>query len=637
MIYRHFTRRLLLSASCLAAPVAPVLAQDVTALDDILISGAMFPVEAKSYGRAYSVVTAEQIEARGVTDLAQALSGLPGVAVASSGPGYTQIRLRGGESNHVLVLIDGVEANSSGTGDYLLTGFGLADVARIEVLRGPQSTLYGANAMSGVISIVTRGAEAEGQSGGARTEIGGQGSAATSVWATTRGARGGLAVSLETRATDGEDASRSPGGDTEYNDTTTLSLKGDVALTETLKAGASLRRVWQDFGYDETSWVGVASPDDYVIDSDSSSRLNQTFGALWVEGEALGGRMVNRLTLSAMDQDRTNSVGGFYSDDDAATQRAAKVTGSVALDTADLDSAAHKLNFSLEAERETYRSSWAPGGTFARNTRAAGLEYQGKLANGLDLQAGLRRDFNDVFEDGTSWNLSASYLVPGRDLKLRAALGRAIVNPTMFEQFGFAPGFYTGNPNLKPEESLSREIGADLGFAGGRGTLGVTLFRDDVDNLIQGAGATSVNVAGTSRRQGVELALGYALTPGVDLGLDYTYTEAKAADGTPLTRRPRHEIGVHATAQTFGGRGSVSADLRHVAGSHDAEWWTGSWTPAVTELPEFTTVNLAARYQLTDQLELTGRVVNLFDADYSESWGYYGQERTAYLGLGVKW
>lgn len=142
----------------LAAPAQETTtAADTLVLDPIVIPGGLSPLRAADYARSYSVMTAAEMAARGVSSVQDALRRLPGVAVTSTGDSFTQVRIRGSEYNHVLVLIDGVEANSPGSGEYLFAGMDLGDVERIEVLRGPQSTTFGSNAGAGVIAITTRG------------------------------------------------------------------------------------------------------------------------------------------------------------------------------------------------------------------------------------------------------------------------------------------------------------------------------------------------------------------------------------------------------------------------------------------------------------------------------------------------
>ena len=613
--------------------------EEVQNLGRMILSGAIFPIEAQSYGRSYTVLTAEDIATRGITTLQDALRAMPGVSVTSVGETSTVVRIRGGESNHALILIDGVEANDAGSGGYLFTGLSADNIDRIEVLRGPQSTLYGANAASGVINIITRKAEEPGTEYGAKLEVGGNATRDASVSVRHAGERGGLSLSIGTRNTDGEDGSRTPGGDTEFNRSNTLDLRGDWRLTDNVTLGFTLRRVWQDFGYDLSVSAAGNTPDDYIIDAPLTADRDQTFGSVWLEAEMMGGRLRNRLELSAMDQSIDYFNAGAPDYDETAGRRGLKYSGSFALDGSEVATADHKLNFAVERERETFGASYAPGGGYERDTSAVALEYQGRLAGEVDVQAGLRREFNDVFQNATTWNFSAAWAVPGTDLRLRGSVGKAIVNPTMFEQFGYIPGSFEGNPDLRPETAQGIELGADLGFAAGRGTLGVTLFRNEVEDLITGAGTTSVNLPGTSTRRGLELSLGLDATDWLHLALDYTYTDARSASGERLARRPQNEIGLRATAETFGGRGSVTADLRHVSGNYDETWYQTEWPalPATTKLPAFTSVNLAARYDLTDTAELSARVVNLFDTDNSEAWGYYGQGRTAYVGIETQW
>lgn len=612
-------------------------AQDGTLmLDEIIISGGLTPFAADGYARAHTVLTGDEIEARGIATVQDALRGVPGVAVTSTGETLTGIRIRGGEPDHVLVLIDGVAANSPGSGNYVFSGMPAQDIERIEILRGPQSSIHGPNAASGVISITTRRAEAPGLAYGGGVELGGQGTRAANAHIRAMGARGAVSFSAATRRTDGEDTSRTPGGDRDFNDQTVLGLNGSYDLTETASAGFTLRRSWQEYGYDEPAWEVVDDPDHYIVDTPLIADRDEFYGSIWLEAEAMDGRLLNRLTLSGTNQTTDHFRDGLPDYDDAARRREFRYTGTWAIDGTDARDAVQKLNFAASKRRETYRASYAPGGDYERSMASVAAEYQGSFDNGTSFQAGIRRDLNDDFRDATSWNLAGAWRLPDRDLRLRAAIGRATVNPTMFEQYGYIPGSYEGNPDLTPETSLGYEIGADLGFAGGRGQAGLTVFTSKVENMIVGTGESSANIDGTSTRKGFELTAAMQVAGNFSIGADYTYNDARNEDGVVLARVPRHEVHLRAQAQLAQGRGMVAAELRHVAGNHDQEWFR-SYTPPTTALPDFTTVNLAAHYDLTDNVRLNARIVNLFDRDYSEAWGYYGQGRTAYLGLQAKW
>ena len=162
--------QLLVPVAGLAAIAASAQAQEVITLDDIIVSGGFSPIAAAQYGRAATVVTAEDIQQRGITTIQDALRALPGVAVNGAGDSSTQVRIRGGESSHTLILIDGIAA-AGGEGEYNLGGLETMNIERIEVLRGPQSVYYGSNASAGVINIVTKKG-AEGTTATAGLEVG---------------------------------------------------------------------------------------------------------------------------------------------------------------------------------------------------------------------------------------------------------------------------------------------------------------------------------------------------------------------------------------------------------------------------------------------------------------------------------
>lgn len=639
-----FRTRFLLLATTASLLPAVAIAQDSVdpvVLDEIVFSGGLTPLSADGFTRSFTVLGADEMQQRGVTTVQDALRTIPGLAVTATGDSYAQVRIRGSEFNHVLVLIDGIEANSPGGGDYIFSGLALDDIERIEVLRGPQSSVHGANAGAGVISITTRSADQPGLSYGGHVELGGLGTRAIGANVHQRSDRGQISLSLDSRRVDGEDQSRS-GGDKDFNDIDTINLKGSVNLTEDARAGFTLRRSWQEYGYDATAdsfWppVVVDDPADYLVDAPLTADRNETYGSLWLESDLLAGRLNNRLVLSGTNQGTDFLDDGIKTGDNAGKRRSLRYTGTYALDGGDAATARQRMVFLAETEREEYRASFAPGGTYERDRHGIAIEYQGSHNNGIDVQAGVRRDFNDVFKDATSWNLSAGWQVPGQDVRLRASAGRAVVNPTMFEQFGYVPGSYEGNPDLKPEHSMNYEIGADIGFAEGRGQFRVALFQSDIDDMITGTGTTSINVPGKSTRKGFELGAEMQATDWLRFGADYTYIDATQATGAPIVRAPRHSLGLRAAADFAQGRGMVAADLRYVEGAYDMEWFTGSWTPPTTELPSYTVVNLAAHYDLNENVRLTGRVVNLFDEDYFEAWGYFGQRRTAYVGLQAKW
>ncbi|MDM7255565.1 MAG: TonB-dependent receptor [Paracoccus sp. (in: a-proteobacteria)] len=623
-------------ALCAVLPLIalPAMSQDMQqpfVLDDIVLSAGIAPLPADAVTRAHTVLTAEDIAARGAVTVQDALRGLPGVSVSSSGTSLTAVRIRGSESNHVLVLIDGIEA-AGGADTYNFSGLGTADIERIEVLRGPQSVIYGSNASAGVINIITRaGADTApaGFSGRGMIEAGNGGAA--SLLARQRGAQGGVALSLEARDDRGHDHS-GDGGDKDGIIRKSATLAGDLIVTPELRFGTVLRRSDERFDYDSTSFTATDAAS-YVVDSGNRAERDEFTGAVWGEYAMMDGRLTHRIDIQQTIEKRRDNGGPVTRGE---TQKL-KYRANLSLDDQPVAEAGQLL--SILAEKQRDENTNAPG----RDRRMHSIAAEYRLTQGnLDLQAGLRRDVNRSFKDFTSWNLGLGWRIPEHGLRLHASAGKGLVNPSFFELFADAFG-YVGNPELRPEKNRGYDIGIEAELPGGRGIVDLTYFNEKLEDeitdvflgVVDGANRFSfVNQSGRSPRQGVELTARLRATDDLGLGLSYTYLDATNPDGSVEIRRPKHELGLTATLALFDGRGQISGDLRHVSGNFDTQFW-GSFE--TRELPSYTVVNLAGSYDLTDRVRLTGRIANLFDRDYSDVWGYASPGRTAHLGLAATW
>ena len=340
----------------------------------------------------------------------------------------------------------------------------------------------------------------------------------------------------------------------------------------------------------------------------------------------LEGRLTHRLSFATTHDSRTNTGAPR----DETQTDALRYRLSFGLDGQPADVADQLLNFMAEWQRD--QSS--VNALYHREARSYALEYRGQFG-GLSMQAGARFDDNQVFADATTWNLALSYDFADSGYRLHASAGTGVVNPSYFEMFANAWGT-VGNPALQPERNRSVDIGLEMPLADGRGTLDVTYFNEVMTNEITwvstGPGTyTYVNEAGDSPRQGVELAGRMQVTDALSMRLAYTYLHATNPDGSVEVRRPRHELSLGATMAAFGGRGSVSADIRHVSGNWDTQFW--GWPNPTVELPAYTTLDLAAQYDLNDRVTLVGRVSNLFDSDTMDVWGYRNRGRAMYVGL----
>ncbi|MEM6375456.1 MAG: TonB-dependent receptor [Pseudomonadota bacterium] len=653
-----------LAATPLALCIAqPSLAQDTqdTALDlgKVVISGGLTPIAESAFGRASTVITAEEIENSGKQSVADLLRRVPGVAVSRTGAfgGLTQVRIRGNEGNGTKVFIDGIDVSTPSQGEFDFSSLLTADIERIEVLRGPQSSLFGSNAQGGVVSIITKRATEPGVSGSASLELGGENTIFAQGAGRYAGPRGDLSLSVARFQTDGFDVSGTS-NDSSFRDgseNTTFSANGRIFLNDSVTFGGVLRYTDRSTDGDRDVF-GAPTIDTLVAESNDQSDRTSFYGLAFAEFEVFEGRMLNRLDISYVDEDSQFFRNNAQTSGSESMRKRFTYTGTVALDASTVDRANHTLSFSYQWQEETFQQVFQP--SFAvppsffdkqeRTQNSYVLEYRGSFADALDFQASVRHDDNEVFEDFTSYAVGASYRIMQTGSRLHASVGTGSVNPTFNEQFGFFNNF-VGNPNLKPEESFGWDIGFEQTFLDGRAVVDVTYFREDVDNEIRNIGTTSINLTGTSHREGIEVTGRFAFTDSFDLSLGYTYldateevpTQAGGSRDVVEVRRPEHSFSLAGTYRLPNNRTTITGELETVSGLFDLDFRTSSFLPGGQfdddfdriQLGNYVLVNVAARHQINDRLTLTGGVTNLMDADYQELAGFATQGRTFYVGL----
>jgi len=635
--------------AALSALAGPAFAQDDFTLDPIVISGGLVPVEAAKLGRASTVMTEQDIADSGDTYAVDLLRALPGLSVSRTGPagGLTQVRMRGHEANHTLVLIDGVEVASPSQGEYDFSGLLSSDIERIEVLRGPQSSLYGSSAIGGVISITTKRATEPGFSGEAGFEISSDQSTQYSLALRQRTDKLSLSFSATRRDTVGYDVA-GQGGEKDEDINQTYNLTARYQASDTVAIGGTLRHVKSDSEFDASNPAATGPMSQILISDLSGSDVAETFGSVFAEIETLGGQMLNRIDLSYADVQTDRRGGtGAQSGDTSETRMKISYKGSLALDGGTIANANHLLTVAAEWERETFVNNnaafvFAPSQLVKRTREQASLvaEYQGNLTDDLSVQASLRHDFNDQFKDFTTYSLGLSYIMPNQTTRLHASYGTGVQNPTLFEQFGFANNF-VGNPNLVPEQSKGWDIGIEQQFANGRGLIDVTYFDDvltnEIGSTVVGGNTTPVNQAGTSDRRGIEVAASWQITDQLDVGLNYTWLDSTSPNGSTEIRRAEHEASFQLGYSFPDDQTRFNMEIRHVSGNMDTFFLpVPPYTSTNVTLPDYTLVNVGLTHQLTDNVQLYSRVTNLTDQDYQEVLGYHTEGRVMHFGLNTR-
>ncbi|WP_343712983.1 TonB-dependent receptor [Inquilinus sp.] len=599
-------------------------------LSPIVVTANRVPTPAAEVGSAVTVITRQELEDRQVRQLSDVLREVPGVAVNRTGPAgqTTQIRIRGAESNQTLVLIDGVEVNDpSANSDFDFAHLMADDIGRIEVLRGPQSALYGSDAIGGVVNIVTR--RGEGPAGGtASVEGGGYGT--LRAHASVSGGNDDLdyLIGATGLRTDGASAART-GSEADGTRTGTIYTKIGLHPSELVDIDVVGR--YTRFNTDLDGFAGGVGAVDSKDDVDGSSFLGRIQGRL----KLLDGRWEHIVGLSYTDDSRDYRDGSdiITSSYRGKTSRVDYQT-NLTLDSEAVLPAAHRLTFAIDHE-EQQADSDSGFADFSRRIGATGLvgQVQLGLADSLFLTGSVRHDLNDLFRDTTTWRLTAAWQIEATGTKLRASYGTGVKNPTLFELYGFTNS-YRGNPDLKPERAEGWDAGFDQQIWGDRVVLDATYFEQRISDLIVGSGQGSANLPGTATARGVELGLSVMPVDDLTIRASYTYTDAEDATGAELVRRPRNLASLNVNYRFLDGTANVNLGVDYNGRQKDLAF-DAAYNSSPVTLDGYTLVNLAASYQVTDRVQVYGRIDNLLDEDYEEVWTYGSLRRAGYLGMKV--
>jgi vitamin B12 transporter len=647
--------RYLFSASILAivaaCPQAAFADDLIKPVDEAVVTGTRDPegVQADRIGGSLSVITARQFEDRQVRIVSDVLRDVPGVAVSRNGAvgNQTQVRIRGTEGNHVLTLIDGIKASDPFFGEFDYATLLADDVARVEVLRGQQSAIYGSDAIGGVINYITpTGRDLSGVR--VRAEGGSQGTYGGA--ARVAGYSNGLdyVVSGGYQKTDGFVVA--PGGSRDIgSELGSLAAKLSYAVTPQLKLRAVVRYTDTNADTNGQSF----SPPGFATDAPgSSTKAVSKYGFLGADYDMLDGRWTHSLSVQGVDATRDNDAKYVRTGGDKGTRLKASYATTFRIEAGALT---HRFTGAYDYERETYQNTNPPGAFAADTTRRAvkndGVVGQYDLT--VDEVAGVggavRYDRNDLFDNATTYRLQGFYrLNPA--VRLRAAAGTGIKNPMQTELFGFnASAFpFVGNPNLKPERSEGWEAGADVTLNEGRVRLGATWFDSTLKDEIFGvfsapvalctrpgfpvptSCSTTGNRATDSTQKGLELFAAAALSDAFTLDAAYTHLTARENHVEEI-RRPPNLGSVNLTWRAPGSPGSVTATVRYNGDMTDSDF--SAFPTRTVTLKAYTLVNLAGALKMNETLELFGRVENLTNARYQEVYGFQTPGRALYVGV----
>lgn len=625
-------RFLLTTATALALSMSgQAVAQSATApmqLSAISVTANMTETPLGEVGSAVTVITGEELQQRQTQLVSDVLREVPGMAVSRTGGvgGPTQVRIRGAEGNQTLVLIDGVEVNSvAGNSEFDFAHLLAADIDRIEVLRGPQSALYGSDAAGGVINIITKRGSGKPSFSGAFE------GGSFNTYQTNASVRGGgeryhfLLSGADyrsggiTRATESRGNFENDG----YKNKTIFSKFG-FAPAENLNFDFVGRYTYYQVENDGS--------DKFAYDDTSRTNGSQIYGRGQGKLVVADGHWEHIVGL-AYTQDDTNSYNSTssnYGDKVKYDYRS-----NVLFDTPSFADARHAITLQAEQEKESYVSSFVTPYVERQisNTGFVGM-YKVDFFQQVFLTGALREDRNDKFHDARTYRGTAAYRFLSTDTKLRGGYGTGVKNPTMSELYGFISTF-TGNPNLQPEETRGWDVGVDQGFWGNRGQVSLTYFDQRIDKLIQNSGSTAVNVNGESRIRGLELEGVIEPVESLTLRAAYTYMKTEMPmTGEELIRRPAHIGSLNANYRFMEQRANVNLGILYNGRQVDNNFETGFGANTSRQtLDGYALVNLAAGYRVTENVEIFGRLENLLDKTYEDVYTYQTAGRAIYAGV----
>lgn len=604
--------------------------EDVISFAPVVVTADRIEVPLDRISSSVFVISSLLIETQQHHNVGDLLRKVAGVNIARSGSNgrITTLFLRGANGNQTLVLIDGAKVNEPMNGGFDFSNLKTDNIEKIEIVRGSQSTLYGSEAIGGIVNIFTKSGSSD-LSFSLNAEAGEFDTFSKS--GDLSGSLGGykFSFSLSDLRTDGQ-------FDNDDYKNTTLSSRITAAFPHNSKVAFTVRNSNAEGG----------APNQRLLNFDPNARqksdinivslaFNQKISDLWH----------HKLILSKSESDINFSDPVNPGDTNPfAADFNSSIISSVSMVDWQNDlhvSANNVITAGIEWEEKKGRStSTYDDFENLTNTRSVYLQDHFRLNDKFSLTGGVRSDNHSAFGNSANYRFTSAYIFRnshGNETKIRGSWGTGFRAPSIFELY--SPGFfgsYAGNPNLQPEESISFEFGVDQKLADGKLFISAELFKTEFTNLITitEPGAVNVNKAET---KGIELNTDIKISENIDLSGNYTYLETEdLLTGLPLLRRPKHNGGgslnIQATSEL-----NISAGVSFVGERYDSNFvFDENFKISYGFFPSYKTARIAVSYELTEQFRLKLRIENLLDEEYSEVAGYPSPGRAVYGGITLK-
>ena len=572
-----------------------------TKLDTIIVNGSRLDQTMTEIGSSVSVITRDDLEELGVDFALDAIATAPGVTVNQNGAfgGNASVRIRGASNDQTLVLIDGVPVNDpTGTGGgYNFAYLDTNTIERIEVLKGPQSTLWGSDAIGGVVSITTK-RPTEGLSGTVFGEYGSFNTLRGGASISNANEIGDFRLAATGLTTDGISKADEANGNSEDDgyDSQTVSAKGGLNLPASVRLETSL--MWSDAESEYDSYAFGAQGS--VADGDEVTNSETLSGNITLKAPLFDGRLENLVQIGYADIERENTSNGVQSYFTEGDRVLFRYQGTFAInDTNTLAFGTEREETSANEQESSIDSLFAL--------------YEFKPVDSLTLTGGIRVDDHETFGSETTGRVAAAWTATDQ-LTFKASWGQGFKAPSIFQSTYICTfcGLTAPNTNLKAETSEAYDIGVQWQSADERIVLGATLFDQETENMIDFSYTAGYDNIALVDSQGVELTGAYAINNWLGIAASYTFIDSEDGNGNALARLPESTGHISASFDPDGPfSGAVLVRYNGEEANTDG-----------SELDSWTRVDLTGSYDLNDTVEIYGRIENLLDEEYQQILGY---------------
>lgn len=609
---------------------------------EVVVTATRLETPAKEIASSLSVISRDDLERMRKTTVLEALQDVLGVFVIQNGPkgGAASVFLRGANSEHTLVMLDGVELNDpiSPSRSFDMAHLLTENIDRIEILRGPQSTLYGSDAMGGVINIITRRGEGKPRfhlssySGSYGTfagtaEISGSEEKIQYSLGVTRFQTNGISA-----------ASVSYEGNEEKDGYRNLTLSGRLGYRplDNLSLDLAVRTIDTETDVDN---FGGSNGDD--------SNNTQDYNALFLRGQVrallLKNRWEQKLGVSLVDYDRrhenpTDAAHLFDSERGSFKSKLIKIDWQNNFFLYETNTLTFGIDYQQEQGESEYQSEsiWGSYSSIfpLRRAQTTGVYLQDKvrLANQFYATAGVRLDIHSKFGTSTTYRLAPAYFIEKTGTKLKATYGTSFKSPSLYQLY--APGTFwgpVGNEDLKPEKSTGWDLGIEQQILGGKALLGATYFSNQYENLINWSVQGFMNI-GQAESKGEEFLIQAHPFDNIMFKASYTKNKAKDKDeDTYLLRRPKDKLTVNLNYSSLE-KFNINLSLIFIGEREDKDY-SNPLSPTQVTLPSYTLFNAAISYDLLQNAQIFCRLDNIFNKEYEMIKGYGAPGLSAYGGV----